>query len=461
MAKSEALEQAFRLFSEAIPDPETTPFEEMRRQDDALWARFDDPAATVVPVDAGGVDALRVTVPGVEPGRLVLWIHGGGYIIGSANGRRGFAAGVAHASGCEVLLPDYRLAPEHPFPAAVDDCLACYRWAVEQFGPDRIVVGGDSAGGGLAFATVLAAREVGDHLPAGIISLSPLTDLTLTGPSHARFVEGEPVVTAKAYERVRDAYLQGRDPRDPLASPLFADFSGFPPMLILVGAEETLLDDAKGAAVAARAAGCDVDLRVYEDMFHFWPLFASILPEGRDTIELIGSYIRERTATSERRVTRSSAASFETDFWKDAAARKTWDQIVPGELRPTIPYTLTRGAIATYCRAVGETNPVYLDEDAALASRHGGLIAPPSIHIMLMFACTPADDWMRSPGTVNAGQCWFYNVPARPGDTITLAARALDKFIKRDRLFVVHDNTFFNQHGDVICSGRGQTIRPL
>jgi 3-hydroxybutyryl-CoA dehydratase len=152
--------------------------------------------------------------------------------------------------------------------------------------------------------------------------------------------------------------------------------------------------------------------------------------------------------------------AFETDFWKHANLRKLWDDIVPGEPRKTIPYTLTRDAIELYCASVGEDHPIYFDEDYAKTTLYGGLIAPPSIHIMLMFACTPADDWMRSPGTVNAGQSWGYNIPARPGDVIRLEARALDKFIKRERLFVVHDNVFFNQHGEVICSGRGWTIRP-
>lgn len=157
----------------------------------------------------------------------------------------------------------------------------------------------------------------------------------------------------------------------------------------------------------------------------------------------------------------AQAQAFETDFWKDANLRKKWDEIVPGEPRKTLAYTLTREAIALYCQAVGETNPLYLDEVAAKKGPFGGLIAPPSIHILLMFACTPADDWMRSPGTINAGQSWSYNVPARPGDVIRLEARALDKFIRRERLFVVHDNVFFNQKNEVICSGRGQTIRPM
>ncbi|WP_153506434.1 MaoC family dehydratase [Cumulibacter manganitolerans] len=151
---------------------------------------------------------------------------------------------------------------------------------------------------------------------------------------------------------------------------------------------------------------------------------------------------------------------FTTDFWATNAARKSWDDIVPGEPRATIPYTLTLEAIQRYCRSVGDLHPLYFDEQYAAASKYGGLIAPPSIHILLMFACTPADDWMRSPGTINAGQSWTYNVPARPGDEIRLEARALDKFIRKGRLFVVHDNVFFNQNSEVICAGRGQTIRP-
>ncbi len=157
----------------------------------------------------------------------------------------------------------------------------------------------------------------------------------------------------------------------------------------------------------------------------------------------------------------AQADAFETDFWKHANLRKLWDDIVPGEPRKTIPYTLTRDAIELYCASVGEDHPLYFDEDYAKTTVYRGLIAPPSIHILLMFSCTPADDWMRSPGTINAGQSWNYNIPARPHDTIRLEARCLDKFIKKQRLFCVHDNVFFNQNNDVICSGRGQTIRPM
>ena len=151
---------------------------------------------------------------------------------------------------------------------------------------------------------------------------------------------------------------------------------------------------------------------------------------------------------------------FERDFHKDSGQRKSWDQIIPGELRKTVPVTLTREDIQRFARAIGDLNPLYFDEAFARKSPFRGLIAPPSIHILLMFACTPADDWMRSPGTINAGQSWFYNEPVRPGDTIHMAGRALDRFIKKDRLFVIHDNVFTNQKGQVVCTGRGWTIRP-
>ncbi|MBX5454212.1 MAG: MaoC family dehydratase [Acidobacteriia bacterium] len=159
-------------------------------------------------------------------------------------------------------------------------------------------------------------------------------------------------------------------------------------------------------------------------------------------------------------VKNNPADGFETDFWKDDAARKTWDDLVPGAPRKTVPYLLTKEAIQKYCRSVGDLHPLYFDEEYARKSVFGGLIAPPSIHILLMFACTPMDDWMRSPGTINAGQSWSYATPARPGDMIRLEARCLDKFIRKDRLFAVHDNVFFNQKNEVICAGRGWTIRP-
>ena len=150
----------------------------------------------------------------------------------------------------------------------------------------------------------------------------------------------------------------------------------------------------------------------------------------------------------------------ETDFWKHQSVRKIWDDIIPGEPRKTLLHILTQEEIHRFCRAVGDMHPLYFDDEYAKKAGYAGMIAPPHIHVLLMFTCTPIDDFMRSPGTINAGQSWTYKVPARAGDTIRLEARALDKFIRKGRLFLVHDNVFFNQHDQVICAGRGQTIRP-
>ncbi|MEW5912486.1 MAG: MaoC family dehydratase [Thermodesulfobacteriota bacterium] len=152
--------------------------------------------------------------------------------------------------------------------------------------------------------------------------------------------------------------------------------------------------------------------------------------------------------------------NFEKDFWKGWERRKTWDEIIPGVVRPTNPLTLTQEMIQRFARAIGDLNPLYFDEEYAKKSPFKGLISPPSIHSFLLFACTDNDDWMREPGTINAGQSWYYNVPARPGDTIRLVCKAVDKFIRKERLFIVHENTFYNQHDQVICEGRGWTIRP-
>lgn len=148
------------------------------------------------------------------------------------------------------------------------------------------------------------------------------------------------------------------------------------------------------------------------------------------------------------------------DFWADAKARKLWDEIIPGEWRRTVPFHLTLDSIQNYCRSIGDLHPLYFDENYAAKTKFGGLIAPPTIHALLIFACLPMDDWIRTPGHINAGQTWNYDKPARPGDVITLQARAVDKFIRKDRLFIIHENTFSNQRGEITAVGRGWSIRP-
>jgi acetyl esterase/lipase len=208
---------------------------------------------------------------------------------------RALVARVAAASGARGLNVDYRLAPEHPFPAAVDDAVAAYRWLLEGgLDPARIVVAGDSAGGGLTVSTLLALRDAGDPLPAGGVCISPWTDLACTGESITSRAEHDPMVQGPGLLDMAAAYLAGHDPRAPLASPLYAELHDLPPLLIHVGSAETLLDDATRLADRARDAGTAVELDVWDDMVHVWHAFAPLLPEADEAIGRIGAWVRGR-----------------------------------------------------------------------------------------------------------------------------------------------------------------------
>jgi len=172
-------------------------------------------------------------------------------------------------------------------------------------------------------------------------------------------------------------------------------------------------------------------------------------------------YCRERD-TIEARAGRAPLrmTAVETDFWKDEKRRATWDEIEVGVQRQTRPVELTLEIIQAYARAIGDLNPLYFDEEYAKQTVFGGLIAPPTIHVPLLFLATEVTDWMKTPGTINAGQNWYYRRPARPRDVLTLRARALDKLYRKERLFVIHDNVFYDHDQNVVCAGRGWTVRP-
>jgi monoterpene epsilon-lactone hydrolase len=247
------------------------------------------------PVSAGDVPAEWVDAPGVAADRAILYLHGGGYVVGSVRSHRALVARLAAASGARGLTVDYRLGPEHPFPAAVDDAVAAYRWLVDTgVDPGRIVVAGDSAGGGLTVSTLLALRDAGDPLPAGGVCISPWTDLACTGESMASRAAHDPLVQGAGLLEMAAAYLAGQDPRAPLASPVYAELHDLPPLLIHVGTSETLLDDATRLAARARAAGTDVDLEVWDDMIHVWHAFAPLLPEADEAIARVGEWVRGR-----------------------------------------------------------------------------------------------------------------------------------------------------------------------
>jgi len=248
-------------------------------------------------VNAGGVPAEWITTPGAAEDRVILYLHGGGYVIGSINTHRELMIRFSKAASARVLGLNYRLAPEHPFPAPVEDAVAGYRWLLSQgVKPNRVTVAGDSAGGGLTVATLVAIRDAKLPMPAAGVCLSPWVDMEGIGESMTTRAKVDPMVQKQGLLGMAGLYLGGKDPRTPLAAPLYADLKGLPPLLIQVGDAETLLDDATRITERAKAAGVSVKLEVWPEMIHVWQLFASALPEGQQAIEGVGKFVREHTA---------------------------------------------------------------------------------------------------------------------------------------------------------------------
>jgi len=255
------------------------------------------PDAQCEKVDAGGVPAEWVAAPGHDAQRAVLYLHGGGYAIGSINTHRRLAYDISAASGARVLVIDYRLAPEHPFPAAVDDATTAWRWLLQQgLATSRLAIAGDSAGGGLTLATLVNLRDQKLGLPACAVAISPWVDLEGLGTSITTRSAQDPMVQKAGLLWMAGMYLNDKDAKTPLAAPLHADLKGLPPILVQVGTAETLLDDATRLAEKLHAAGGDVRLAVWPNMLHVFPLFAPILSEGREGCIEIGAFIRSKTA---------------------------------------------------------------------------------------------------------------------------------------------------------------------
>lgn len=254
--------------------------------------------ATVEPVGAGGVPAEWIVAPGSDPGRTVVYLHGGGYCIGGLDTHRPMLTHLAGAAEARVLSVDYRLAPEHPHPAALDDAVAAYRWTLAAGAdPDRTVLAGDSAGGGLTVAALVALRDAGTPLPAAGVCLSPWTDLTQSGESIRTRAEDDPMVRSADLDRWAACY-RGDLPADhPTVSPLFADLRGLPPLHVEVGTAEVLLDDARRLVEVARAAGVDAALVEAEAMVHVWHFFAGAVPEADEGIARVAAAIVERTGS--------------------------------------------------------------------------------------------------------------------------------------------------------------------
>lgn len=252
---------------------------------------------TFVPVDAAGVPAEWSTADVAESGRVVIYFHGGGYVMGSVASHRNLVAHIARRSGARVLNVDYRLGPEHPFPAAVDDAITAYRFVLESGVPAaKVAIAGDSAGGGLTAACLVALRDAGETLPGAAVCISPWLDLSQSFGSWQSKSHLDPMLEIKQIKTCADAYLAGADPKTPTASPVFADLHGLPPLLVQVGTAETLLDESVEFARRAKAAGVDATLDVAQDMIHVWHAFADLLPEGRKALDDLAAFLDAKLA---------------------------------------------------------------------------------------------------------------------------------------------------------------------
>jgi acetyl esterase/lipase len=249
------------------------------------------------PGDLGGIPVIFIDIAGTEPRGTIFHIHGGGFALGSAAGSVGLASSLARKTGMRAVSVDYRLAPEHPYPAALQDVTAAYRALAGQAGSaGRLVVSGESAGGNLAVELLLAGKKEDLTMPAAALLLSPMTDLTVTGSSYAGKAHADPAITAQAIRTRAAGYLAGTDPADPAVSPVYADLSGLPPLLIQAGSHEVLLDDATRLAAKAAADDVAVILDITPGVPHVFQAFAALLDEGDAALNRAARFVKDNIA---------------------------------------------------------------------------------------------------------------------------------------------------------------------
>lgn len=255
-----------------------------------------DDDITTSRVGANGVPAEWISAPESAPDRVILYLHGGGYVIGSVRTHRALTAHLARAARSRILAIDYRLAPEFPFPAPVEDAVSSYQWLLAQgISPTKIVIAGDSSGGGLVVATLVALKNVGEPMPGAGVCISPWVDMEATGGSYTSNAEVDPSGSRPRILQLAEIYLDGKNPRAPLASPIHADLAGLPPLLIQVGGIEVLLDDSNMLKAAAEASNVPIEMETWDHMPHVWHHYAPILPEAREAIRKIGEFVLTRT----------------------------------------------------------------------------------------------------------------------------------------------------------------------
>ncbi len=277
--------------------PRPTDMAARRMRLDALGSHYVIPAdVRVDAVSANGVAAEWTTTPAADTSRVVMFLHGGGYVSGSLVSHRHMVAQLGREAHARTLALDYRLAPEYPFPAALEDTLAGYRFLLAQaIAPHRIALCGESAGGGLAIAAMISLRDAGESLPACAWLSSPWTDLAQSGETMTTKAEVDPLIQKPYLDELAAAYSHGADIRNPLVSPIYADLRSLPPLLIHVGSSEALLDDSVRIAAVAGAAGVRVTLDIWPDMIHAFPLFYSQLAMARQVLAQAGGFVQAMT----------------------------------------------------------------------------------------------------------------------------------------------------------------------
>lgn len=286
------LARVVTMFVEATP-PVGAPIADWRAGFEGMCAGFEIPSDAVIePVVANGVPGLQVSAPGADPERLIIHFHSGGYVQGSSNSYRNFAYRLSAASKATVIVPDFRLAPETVFPGAVDDAEAVYRWALESWAPERIVISGDSAGGGLAIATLLNLRDKGLPRPAAGVGISPLLDLAGEGDSTG---VDDPLIDKNMVVEMGKVYIGDIDPHEhPYCSPVWGEKHDLPPLFFTASTTETLRDDSVRFAAGVNAAGGSAEVTLAPGMIHIWTLFP-FLDQAAITMEQIGAFVQAKT----------------------------------------------------------------------------------------------------------------------------------------------------------------------
>ena len=294
------IDQVRALLKDLIGGPDT-PFLARRKQAEEFAAAFVKPTGIVI--EGGRLDGVAVEwiVPdGAHATRTFFHLHGGGYVLGTPAASRALTCALALRTRCRVVSVDYRLAPEHPFPAAVEDAVRAYR-ALLAHGHKAgdLAIGGESAGGGLAVATLVEARAQNLPMPSSLIAISPWSDMQCEAGSFAVKADVDPMLTRRSLKEMADAYLKGADPLDVRASPALADLSGLPSMLIHAGSDEVLLDDAIALIDAASAARVEAKLVIFAGMIHVWHMFHAMLPEANEAIDALCAFVTDKWDESE------------------------------------------------------------------------------------------------------------------------------------------------------------------